>query len=175
MVTKFNGHADQAKGGQADSGRHAPNLPISPFPQAELQPTGGNRRAITDRRNPGPPRNLHQLTNPGTKSLTFLDAQAFPEQSKLCVLNLTLHLNVISAPVAPAWLTQASLQRAVGGQDQESLTVCVQSACGVDPGNRKDLGKSAPAAVGLWGELAEDPIGLVQKDGRQGGSGWRGR
>lgn len=75
--------------------------------------------------------------------------------------------------MAPTWMAQASLQGTVGGQDKKPLTVCVKPARGVNPWNGQNLGKSAPAAVRLWSELTEDPIGLVQQDGGQEEPGGR--
>jgi hypothetical protein len=99
--------------------------------------------------------------------LSLLDAETFAKPSQLGFLDLPLHLNVVGAPMAPAGLAQAGLQGAVGGEDQQTFTVRVQPARGVNPGNGKDLGECAPAAVRLRGELAEDSIGLVQQNGLQ--------
>jgi hypothetical protein len=63
----------------------------------------------------------------------------------------------------------------MGGENQQSLTVGVETAGGVDTGNRQNLREGTPAAVGLWGELAEHAVGLVQQKGLQGSAEWMRR
>jgi hypothetical protein len=60
----------------------------------------------------------------------------------------------------------------MGGENQQTLTVGVETPCGIDTRDGENLRESAPAAVGLWGELAEHPIGLVKQKGLQGWSRW---
>jgi hypothetical protein len=76
--------------------------------------------------------------------------------------------------MTPTGMTQASLQGTVGRQNEKPLTVCVKSTRGVNPWDGQNLGKGAPAAVRLWSELAEDPVGLVEQDGRQDAPSRRG-
>lgn len=101
-----------------------------------------------------------------------LDAESLPQLIQLVFSRHPLHLHVISAPVGPAGLTQPGLQGAMGGENQQPLTVSIKPAGGVDLRDRENLRKGAPAAVGFWGELAKQPIGLVQQKGLQGRLSW---
>jgi hypothetical protein len=60
------------------------------------------------------------------------------------------------------------LKRPVGRQHKESLAVSVEATGGVDPRNVDEGGQGLPGASGFRGELAENPVGLVEQQGLQG-------
>jgi hypothetical protein len=71
--------------------------------------------------------------------------------------------------VAPAGIGESLLQGADAGEQQQAFAVGVEAAGGVDGGNGDELGQVPPAAAWFVGELAENPVGLVEQQG--GGQG----
>jgi hypothetical protein len=171
-VVELNGNPDQAERGQPHGGRHAAYLSVPSLAQAEFQPIGGNRLTRSDGRYPWAPGNVLEPSDPCLVGHVVLDPETPPQLIQLVFSRYPLHLHVVSAPVGPAGLTQAGLKGAMGGENQQTLTVRIESAGGVDTRDGENLRKGGPAAVGLWGELAEHPIGLVQQKGLQGRWRW---
>jgi hypothetical protein len=73
--------------------------------------------------------------------------------------------------VAPARISEALLQSAPVGEQQQPLAVGIETPDGVDPRLVDEGGKGEPAAAGFQRELAEDPKGFVEKQRGQGRSG----
>jgi hypothetical protein len=87
---------------------------------------------------------------------------------ELGLIGLPFHLDVVSAPVSPAGLSQPGLQATVGRQQQKAFAVSVQTANRIDPWNGNELCERAPLAQWFGGELAQHTVRLVQEKGFQG-------
>jgi hypothetical protein len=169
---QLNGNPDQTESGQANGGGHAAHLSVASLTEAEFQPIGRDRLARSDRRHPGTPWNVPELTHSCLIGQAVLDGQTLSQLFQLGFTCHPLHLHVVGPPVGPSGLTQAGLKGAVVRQNQQALAVGVQSARGVDARDGEDVREGPPAAVGLRSELAEHPEGLVQQKGLQGRWSW---
>ena len=63
-------------------------------------------------------------------------------------------------------MRDASLQRAVRTEHDESLAIRIEPTCRIDIGNRHDIGKGRPSAA-RGAELAEHAVRLVEQDDRR--------
>ena len=69
--------------------------------------------------------------------------------------------------MAKARVSEALLQTAVAGEDQQPLAVGIESTRGVHLGHINKVAQATPAASLLRRELTQNPVGLVQQQRRQ--------
>ena len=83
---------------------------------------------------------------------------------------IPFNLGPISAPVAKAGVGEPLLQSSIAGKQQEAFAVGIQPTSGIDIRNLDEISQAAPGASSFRGELAQDPVGLVEQQGGQGPS-----
>jgi len=77
--------------------------------------------------------------------------------------------------MAKAGVGEPLLQPAVAGEQQQAFAVGIEAARRIDLWNRDEISKASPAATRFWGELAQNPIGLVEEQsGQERASGFAG-
>ena len=69
--------------------------------------------------------------------------------------------------MAKARVSEALLETAVAGEDQQPLAVGIEPARGIHLGHINKVAQATPAASLLRRELTQNPVGLVQQQRRQ--------
>ena len=72
-------------------------------------------------------------------------------------------LSPIGAGVSEFRVSEAVLESAVVGEEEESFGVVVEAAGGVDVGDGDEVGEGW-VALGRGGELAEDAVGFIEEE-----------
>lgn len=104
-VLKIDGHSNQPQCGEPYGCCHPADLPVAALLQAEPKPTGGNRESRADWGISRGPWRVAQPPCSRLKSPLLLDRYPTTELIELGFCSFTLHLDVVSAPVAPAGLS----------------------------------------------------------------------
>ena len=137
---------------------------------------------MADRRLPFRQGGGGDLLGPGRQGAPPLDLHPFPQPAQGLLLQNSLHLHQVAAPVALAWIGERLLQPPIAGEQQKPFAVGIETAGGVDPGTSDPGGQAVPVAAGFRRELAQHPIGLVEQQGahpfglfRAPQSAWRAR
>ena len=67
-----------------------------------------------------------------------------------------------------AWVCQPLLQATIGGQQEQSFTVGIQTTCCIHIRDIHPVGKATPSAARFWCELTQDSEWLVQQKCQEG-------
>ena len=77
------------------------------------------------------------------------------------------NLNPVAAPMAEAWVCESLLEAPLICEEQQPLTVCIKPACCINLWNPYQVSQTSPSTAWFRGELAEDPVGLMEQKGGQ--------
>ena len=155
--------AHQPQGRMTNGGRHAADLPVAAFRERDLQPRGRHVAPKTYGRLARPePVRLVDSPRSGRRRDAVLELHTAAQESERRGVRYALDLGEIGLLRPATRIGDPLLQRAVVGQEQQTLAVVVEPTCGIDVLRRHEIGECAPALSG--GELAEHVEGLVEGD-----------
>ena len=143
---KFDFCADEPKRGMPNGSSHSTHLPVFPFTQSQLDPAGRDILAESYRHGPWGNNWIQckscNLCRPGP-----LAAQdnAFPDLFQVAFLGYSFDLHKIGPCMTKLWISQSVLYERIVGEEEQSLTVCIQSA------DRIDIRRK-------WTKLFESPV-----------------
>ena len=69
--------------------------------------------------------------------------------------------------MAEAWVCESLLEAPLICEEQQPLTVCVKPTCCINLWNPYQFSQTSPSTAWFRGELAEDPVGLMEQKGGQ--------
>ena len=147
--------ADEAQGGVANGGGHAPHLAVFSLGQLDVQPSGGNGTADADgwiagRDLRGGIEHAH-LARAGPVALDGKAATGEAVESGL--VRNAFDLDEIAPPVAMGGIEQQVVEAGFVAEKQKPLGIEVQPAKRIDPGGKIEFGEG-PLAGLIGGELA---------------------
>lgn len=144
--------ADEAKRRIADRGGHPPHLPIAALDQGDGEPRGGDGAPLSDRRSSGPQVWRVDQGDVGRFRHPVSESNAFRDPAESNRGRNSLHLNPVRLGDFVSRVANPGLKASVISQDDESFTIEVEPAGGIDVGKGNIVSQrgSAPAV----GELA---------------------
>lgn len=167
-IHQVDGDTQQPQRGQAHRRGHPSHLPVTTLAHFQLQPAGRHLQTMPDRWLPLRPARIRQAAHPCRQGQPALKLHAPAQTLQGLLAGDALHLHVVATPVPPARIGEAMLQSSIGGQQQQALAVGIEPTGGIDSGDGNVGGQGLPATAGLRAELAENAVGLVEQDRRQG-------
>jgi len=102
--------------------------------------------------------------HPRWSGATSLHNNTLPELPQLRSLGYPFHLNPVLAPVTELRIRQSLLNASIVSEQQQPLTVGIQSTCGINLGNIDEIGQTGPATSSFRRELTQYPEGFVKQD-----------
>jgi hypothetical protein len=144
-------------------GRHAPNLPVQPLSQRDPQPGGRHGFAKPNRhRTIRKLRRGRQHAHLGRLRASPLEQDALSQPTQCFVVREALHLSQIDLRELMLRVGNAMGQRAIRGQHHESFAILIQSAGGIDAGDRHKISQGRSSR--RIGKAGKDPIGLIEDE-----------
>jgi hypothetical protein len=154
------GDAEEAEGGVAGGGGHFADLAVAPFLEGEFEPAGGDVLADTDRGIAGGEVGVDLMGLGGEGLASFYD-NAGAELLEGGLGDFAFDLGPVSAGVRVFRVEEFGVEAGFVGEKQESFTVAVETAEGVDAFGKTEFGERALSGV-VGRELGEDAVGFVQ-------------
>ncbi len=147
----------------AQGGGHAPYLPVTAFPQYQLDPDSRHALAETDRRGPGPETCwFRDEPCPGGQGGAVMQTDARTQSLQISFRGNAFHLYPISLRQLVARMADTLLQFAVIREYHQSFTIRIQAPGRIDVFYRNEVSEGGAAAI--TAELADDSMGFIKKD-----------
>lgn len=137
----------------AHGGRHAADLPVAAFRQAEFDPGGGDLGPVTNRRIARPDGGCRDDVGLGGRGFAIFQDDSLAQLFQSLRVWFPLHLGPIGLEQLVAGVTDTVLQGAIVGEQNQPFAVPIQSACGVYAFFGHEIGQRA-TVFGV-GKLAE--------------------
>src|SRR5215510_12494843 len=143
---------------------HAPDLPVHPLIEGELNPYSGNVLAESDRngtlRDLGISREYAHLRRPHPGSRKQDTA---PEPMQCLFIGHSLDLREVDFRQLMLRISDSMGQGALRGEDHQPFTVQIKAPSGIDPWNPDEISKGRPA---FWiGKARQDSIRFIEFNG----------
>jgi hypothetical protein len=157
--------ADQAQGRQTDRGGHASHLTVAALADRQRQPRIGHALAEPHgwiaRPQPGRRVDLRDFGRQGSAVVQRNTATQCVERVRI---RPAFDLHEIRLRLLVARIGEPMREFAVVGQQQQSLTVVIETTGRIDIRHADEFGQRAPRRITAVGELAQHAVRLVEQD-----------
>ena len=135
------GDPNQAERRKANCSGHPAHLSVLPLGDRELNPGGGDRLSLTDRRIALPDLRSLDDANLGRSSHAILKSNASPELLECRSSGNLFYLSPVDLRCLSLGRSESMLKLTVIGEDQEAFGVFVQSTSRIDVRDRNKIGQ----------------------------------